>query len=98
MIISDVASGTYTARIGETVLVDAQDPVEILLPPSEPGESIEVVCVNSEEAIALTPAVGEKVNGATTWRYGAPDLGLTLRGVPGGWRIVGFYQQLFPPS
>ncbi|WP_438023574.1 hypothetical protein [Sorangium sp. So ce233] len=63
-LVSPVVTGTYTARPGELVRVNAHDPVTIRLPPAAGNVGAEIVVkevAGEEEAIAVLASTGEQV-------------------------------------
>ncbi|WP_437671567.1 hypothetical protein [Sorangium sp. So ce131] len=63
-LVSPVVTGTYTARPGEFVRVNAQDPVTVRLPPAAGNVGAEVMVkevAGEEEAIEILASTGQRV-------------------------------------
>lgn len=98
-LVSPVVTSTYTARPGEIVRVNLQDPVTITLPSAVGNAGAEVLVkevAGEEEALTIVATAGQTIDGAPSFRYGDPWVCVRLMSDGANWLLVAFYEGRHP--
>ncbi|AUX25188.1 uncharacterized protein SOCEGT47_057320 [Sorangium cellulosum] len=99
-LVSPIVTSTYTARLGELVKVNLNDPVTITLPSALGNAGAAILIkevVGGSRTLTLAAGPGQSVEGAPTFSHSGPWACLRLMSDGAGWLVVYSYEGP-PPS